>query len=75
MKYKTEQEYGQQRLISIQPSGKNQINSVASSAHCDTAEKNPTSIHEDTGSIPSLLSGSASGIALSCCVGLRRGSD
>ena len=44
------------------------------SSRCGTAETNPTSIHEDVGSL-ALLSGSGSGVTLSCGVGRRRGSD
>ena len=36
---------------------------------------NPTSIHEDAGSIPGLLRGQGSGIAVSCGVGHRCGLD
>ena len=39
------------------------------------AEMNPTSIHEDAGSIPGLLRGQGSGIAVSCGVGHRCGLD
>ena len=44
------------------------------SSCCGAAETNPTSIHEDAGSVPGLdhsLSGSAIGIAVSCRVGHR----
>ena len=39
------------------------------------AETNLTSIHEDAGSIPGLLSGLWIGVAMSCGVGRRCGSD
>ena len=42
------------------------------SSHHGSAVTNPTSIHEDAGSIPGLtLVGQASGVAMSCGVGLR----
>ena len=36
---------------------------------------NPTRNHEDLGSIPGLAVGRGSGVAVSCGVGHRRGSD
>ena len=44
------------------------------SSHFGTAETNPISIHEDTGSIPGLTQW-ASGVAISCSVGHRFSSD
>ena len=47
------------------------------SFHCGAVKTNPTSIHEDAGSIPALAHsvGQGSGVALSCGVGCRCGSD
>ena len=43
------------------------------SFHCGSAETNPTSIHEDVGSIPGLALWVRIQIGLSCGVGYRRG--
>ena len=40
-----------------------------------TAETNPTSVHEDTGSIPDLAQSAKDSIAMSCGVGRRHSSD
>jgi len=46
------------------------------SSHCGSTVTNPTSIHEDAGSIPWPRSvGYGSGVAMSCGVGRIRGSD
>ena len=42
------------------------------SSHCDTAEKNPTNIPEDVGSIPGFQE---SDVALSCGVGHKHSVD
>ena len=42
---------------------------------CGSVVINPTSIHEDMGSIPGLTQCEGSGVAVSCGVGLRHGSD
>ena len=46
---------------------------VLGSSHCGAAEGNPTRYHEVAGSIPGLAQGS--GVAVSCGVGRRHGSD
>ena len=51
------------------------IKTYSWSSHCGSVEMNPTNIYEDMGSIPGSLSGSGSGVAVSCGVGRRRGSD
>ena len=45
------------------------------SSHCGAAETTQNSIHEEASSIPGLTVGQGSGVAVSCGVGRRQGSD
>ena len=49
--------------------------SKTGSSCCGTAETNPTSVGEDAGSIPGLVVGWGSSVAVSCGVSSRRPSD
>ena len=49
---------------------------ICRSSHCGSVETNPTSTHEDAGSIPGLAQGvKGFSIAMSCGIGHRQGSD
>ena len=49
---------------------------VPGSSHCGAVEMNPTSIHENVGSIPGLAQWAKDpAVAVSCGVGCRYGSD
>ena len=52
------------------------IKNIHGSSHCGSAVTSLTSIHEDEGSIPGHAQWvKGSGVAMSCGVGLRHGSD